>query len=83
MGRNKRFEFVLMVLVVSEGIVDLSTGELGKRRNYRIHRAARPDHRDDVMHPNPSAFDGGMTGTHAGTADDVAVARRDHVVILP
>ena len=47
-----------MVLVVSEGLVDLSTGKLGTRRDCHIHRAARPDHRDDVMHPNPCAFDG-------------------------
>ncbi len=71
-----------MVLVVGEGLIDLRSGKPRKRRNHRIHGTTSSDHCDDVMHSDSGAFDDGMAGTHARTADNVAVAGRNHTRTL-
>jgi len=74
----QRVNLGLVVLVVSEALIDLGAGQSRETGHHLIDGGSGPSHRHHVMDANPRAFDDGVARTHPGPLDDVTVARCNH-----
>ena len=68
----------LMVLIIGEALIYLSTRQAGETSHYFIHGRSGLRHRHHVMHTDPCAFHHGMARTHTGPLNNVTVAHRDY-----